>query len=94
MPIADSGERPPFFEGFASHAEYRAALARLVRFLDDLARAPARDPRLLLFEGFPSQRALRHAARRLEVELQLQLRDVGRPSARAWSHELTAGERN
>jgi hypothetical protein len=94
LPIADAGDRPPFFDGFRSRDEFRAALRQLERFLRCFAIG-ASDPRERnerLVEDFPSQRALRCAVGRLEA----QLRAAGRtePACLRWHHKATVAERN
>jgi hypothetical protein len=94
LPIADAGDRPPFFEGFASRDAFRAAVRQLERFLRCFAIGATepceRNERLV--EDFPSQRALRCAVGRLEA----QLRAAGQtePACLPWSHKATVAERN
>ncbi|MEW5825698.1 MAG: hypothetical protein AB1778_02620 [Candidatus Bipolaricaulota bacterium] len=72
MPIAESGDRFPFFEGFASRLEYLVALRRLETFLAELVAAPrdesTRPDERILYD-FPSRSALRVACRRLAADL-------------------------
>jgi hypothetical protein len=95
LPIADAGDRPPFFEGFASRDEFRAAMRQLEQFLRCfvIGAVDARCERNeRLMEDFPSQRALRCAVGRLEA----QLRAAGRtePACLPWTHKVTVAERN
>jgi hypothetical protein len=94
LPIADTGDRPPFFEGFSSRDEFRAAMRQLEQFLRCFAigASAPRERNERLAEDFPSQRALRCAVGRLEV----QLRAAGRtePACLPWSHKATVAERN
>jgi hypothetical protein len=94
VPIADPGDRPPFFDGFSSRGEFRAAVRQLELFLRCFAIG-ANEPRERnerLAEDFPSQRALRCAVGRLEAHL----RAAGRtePACLRWRHRATVAERN
>jgi hypothetical protein len=95
LPIADAGDRPPFFDGFSSRDEFRAAMRQLEQFLQCFAIGAVgarceRNERLV--EDFPSQRALRHAVARLEAQLCAAGRSE--PACLQWSHKATVAERN
>jgi hypothetical protein len=94
LPIADAGDRPPFFEGFSSRDEFHAAMRRLEQFLRRLAIGASEPPEHneRLMEDFPSQRAFRCTVGRLEA----QLRAAGRtePACLRWHHKATVAERN
>jgi hypothetical protein len=94
VPIAGAGDRPPFFEGFSSRDEFRAAVRQLELFLRCFAigGSEPRDRNERLAEDFPSQRALRCAVGHLEAQLCAAGRDE--PACLLWSHKATVAERN
>ena len=94
VPIAGAGDRPPFFEGFSSRDEFRAAVRQLELFLRCfvIGGSEPRDRNERLAEDFPSQRALRCAVGRLEARLCAAGPDE--PACLPWSHKATVAERN
>lgn len=95
MPVAEPGDRFPFFEGFSSRAEYHAALRRLEEFLAHVAAAEVADLRERderLAEDFPSSRALHAAIRRLAIELRAATSGAASPAR--WLPRPTVGVRN
>lgn len=95
VPVADSGDRFPLFEGFSSWAEYRTAIRRLEEFLRRLVASEISDLREReerLVHDFPSQRALRAAIRRLGIDLRRVGPGVDAPAK--WLARPTVGVRN